>query len=401
MFQNVSYEGIRERMLSKVSDKLDKREGAVIFDAVSPAALELMAVYIELERIIDEAYGDTASREFLILRCKERGIAPYPAENAILRGEFSPADVDVTGKRFSLGELNYIAERKIADGVYEVRCETAGAVGNRFFGEMIPIDYVDGLESAAITCVLIPGEDEEDTEELRERYFGSFDARAFGGNRADYIEKISAIAGVGGVKVTPVWNADIRPAELVPSESVCAWFESNSDALTEEVRAWVTPVMAAAKSGKLTTGGCVLVTLLDSEYNTASAALVERVKEALDPSESAGEGMGLAPIGHVVTVRSAVGVTVNVTANITFESGYGWDNLQSSIDGAVSGYLLELRKAWESGGSTIVRISQIETRILDIEGVVDIADAAVNGAAANLTLAANEVPVMGEVGASE
>lgn len=401
MFQNVSYEQIRGRMLARVSDKLDKREGSVIFDAVSPAAMELMSVYIELERIIGEAYGDTASREYLILRCKERGISPYHAENAILRGEFSPADVDVAGKRFSLGELNYTVERKIADGVYEVKCETAGTVGNRFFGEMIPIDYVDGLESATLTSVLIPGEDEEDTEALRKRYFGSFNVQAFGGNRSDYIEKISAIPGVGGVKITRVWNGGIKPAELVPAESVCAWFESNSETLTEEVRAWVSPVLAAAKSGKLTAGGCVLVTLLDSAYNTASAALIERVKEVLDPSDSAGEGFGLAPIGHVVTVQSAAGVTVNVTANITFESGYGWDNLQSSIKEAVSGYFLELRKAWDGGNSITVRISQIETRILDLAGVVDIADTTLNGVAENITLGAYEVPVMGEVSANE
>ncbi|MGN0680281.1 MAG: baseplate J/gp47 family protein [Oscillospiraceae bacterium] len=401
MFQNVSYEQIRGRMLARVSDKLDKREGAVIFDAVSPASMELMAVYIELERIIGEAYGDTASREYLILRCKERGISPYPAENAILRGEFSPADVDVTGKRFSLGELNYIAERKINDGVYEVKCETAGAVGNRFFGEMIPIDYVDGLESAALTSVLIPGEDEEDTEDLRKRYFDSFDVQAFGGNRADYIEKISAIAGVGGVKVTRVWNADIKPAELVPAESVSEWFKNNAETLPEDVRGWVTPTLAAAKSGKLTAGGCVLVTLLDSEYNTASEALIERVKETLDPSDSTGEGMGLAPIGHVVTVQSAVGVPINVSTNITFEAGYGWDNMQNAIESAVSDYLLELRKKWEDIGSLTVRISQIETRILDIEGIVDIADTTINGAAENITLGAYEVPVMGEVAANE
>ena len=34
-----------------------------------------------------------------------------------------------------------------------------------------------------------------------------FDAvEAFGGNVADYREKVNAITGVGGVKVYPVWN---------------------------------------------------------------------------------------------------------------------------------------------------------------------------------------------------
>lgn len=398
---NVTYDELLGRMLARVPDKFDKREGSVIFDALSPAAVELQNCYIELNRVIAESYADSASREYLILRCKERGIVPYEATNAILKGVFTPAGIDVTGKRFNIGAVNYVVTEKITDGEYKVQCESPGIVGNQYLGAMIPIEYIEGLETAEITEVLIPGEDDEDTEALRERYFGSFNIRAFGGNKADYIEKISAIAGVGGVKVTRVWNADIRPAELVPSESVLAWYESASGTLSEDVRAWLAAIISAAKSGKITAGGCVLATILNSEFNPASAALIERVKETLDPSDSTGEGMGVIPIGHVVTVQSAEAVEVNVSANITFDEGYGWDNLQNAIDSAVSEYLLELRKSWQNASSLIVRISQIETRILGIKGVVDILGAALNGSPANLTLGAYEVPVFGKAAANE
>lgn len=83
MYEHISYEEILNRMMSRVSNKLDKREGAVIWDAHSPAALEIMALYIELERVINESFGDTASREFLIRRCAERGITPSPASKAV------------------------------------------------------------------------------------------------------------------------------------------------------------------------------------------------------------------------------------------------------------------------------------------------------------------------------
>ena len=398
---NVTYDELLGRMLARVPDKFDKREGSVIFDALSPAAVELQNCYIELNRVIAESYADSASREYLILRCKERGIVPYEATNAVLKGVFTPTSIDVTGKRFNIGAVNYVVTEKITDGEYKVQCESPGIVGNQYLGAMIPIEYIEGLETAEITEVLIPGEDDEDTEALRERYFGSFNIRAFGGNKADYIEKISAIAGVGGVKITRVWNADIKPAELVPSESVLAWYESASGTLSEDVRTWLAAIISAAKSGKLTAGGCVLATILNSEFNPASAALIERVKETLDPSESAGEGMGVIPIGHVVTVQSAEAVEVDVSANITFDEGYGWDNLQNAIDSAVSEYLLELRKSWQNASSLIVRISQIETRILGIKGVVDISDAVLNGSPANLTLGAYEVPVFGKAAANE
>ena len=67
MYEHISYEEILNRMMSRVSNKLDKREGSVIWDAHSPAALEIMALYIELERVINESFGDTASRERKIL----------------------------------------------------------------------------------------------------------------------------------------------------------------------------------------------------------------------------------------------------------------------------------------------------------------------------------------------
>lgn len=390
----MTYEELLERMLASVPADVDKREGSIIYDALAPCAAELAKAYIDLEQFREECYAQTASRDFLVLRAAERGISPRAATNAILSAEFNvPVPI---GSRFSLDGLNYVVTDENV-----VTCETAGTEGNRHFGDALPIDFIDGLETAKITALLIPAQDEEDTESLRKRYFGSFDIRAFGGNQADYIAKVSEIAGVGGVKVTRVWNGDIKPAELVPAESVLAWFESNSGTFPEEVQAWLTKIITAATSGKLTAGGCVLVTVLDSEYNTASAALIERVKETLDPADSAGEGMGVLPIGHVVTVQSAAGVEVNVTTNITFDEGYSWYNLRAAIENAVSGYLLELRKKWASTGSTIVRISQIETRILDIEGVLDIADTALNGAPANLTLGKYEVPVFGKAAAYE
>ena len=86
MYENVTYEMIRDRMLSRIPDKFDKREGSVIWDTHSPTAIELRILYIELDAILREAYGDTASRKFLIFRCKEQGITPYPATNAVLKG---------------------------------------------------------------------------------------------------------------------------------------------------------------------------------------------------------------------------------------------------------------------------------------------------------------------------
>lgn len=395
---DVTYEEILERMLARVSDKFDKREGSVIFDTHSPTAIELQLLYVELNTLIAEAYGDSASREFLIRRCKERGITPYEATKAILKGEFTPKNIDVTGQRFNISSLNFIVLEKIADGEYQVQCETPGIVGNQQLGTMIPIEYIEGLETAELTGVLIPGEDEEDTEDLRKRYFDSFNEKAFGGNVQDYLEKTNAIPGVGSTKVTRVWNGDIRPADMIPTAKVKTWYEGIIGTLDQEVALWLSNVYMAAAEKKLTTGGTVLLTILNSDYGVASDTLIQTVQNTIDPAENAGEGYGLAPIGHVVSVKSAKEVTVTLKTKITFDTGYSWSNLQNSIDTAVQDYLLELRKGWADTAYLVIRISQIETRLLSIKGIVDIENTKINGSTDNLTLGKYEVPVF--VGAS-
>lgn len=400
MYENVTYESILERMLARVPDKFDKREGSVIWDTHSPTAIELQILYIELDTILKEAYGDTASREFLILRCRERGIYPNGASHAVLRGVFTPGDIDVTGQRFNIGDLNYVVIGNARDGKggYEVQCETAGSLGNQFLGAMIPIEYIKGLQKAELTEIMIPGEDEEETENLRQRYFASFDETAFGGNRADYLKKVNEIPGVGRTKVARVWNADISPADLIPKESVETWYNGVKGTLTGEVRYWLDAVFHAAKQKKLTTGGTVLLTIINSEFGVASEALIQRVQEAIDPEENAGNGYGIAPIGHVVKVVSAVAKPLTVKTLLTFEAGYGWDNLRNMLEAAIAGYLLELRKEWADVSCLTVRISQIENRLLGVTGIVDVQNTLVNGSENNLILGEYEIPVLGGIG---
>lgn len=398
MYENETYEVILERMLDRVSDQLDKRPSSLIYDTHSSTAIELQILYIELEYLIKNSYGDTAAREFLVMLCKDRGITPESATNAVLKGEFTPTDIDVTGQRFNIGSLNYVVTEQIAPGQYQVMCETAGVIGNQYLGQMIPMEYIDGLETATLTEVLVPGEDEEETEALRQRYFDSFNEQAFGGNRAAYLEAVRKIDGVGDVKVTRVWNGDIRPAEMIPGIKVQTWYESIKDTLDAEVRAWLKTVYEAAKEKKLTVGGTVLVTVVNSlDYGEASNVLLESIQTELDPVQNAGEGYGLAPIGHVVSVKSAETVAVYVTTTVTFEEGSNWTNTKAAIEEVIEAYLLELRQEWAESSYLIVRVSQLETRILGVKGVIDITNTKINGSAENLSLGEYQVPTFGGV----
>lgn len=398
MYEKSTYDVILQRMLDRVSDKLDKRESSLIWDTHSAAAIELQILYIELDALIGNSYGDTAAREFLILLCKDRGVTPEPATNAILKGEFTPTTIDVTGQRFNIGEMNYIVTEQIVPGQYQVQCEKPGTIGNQYMGEMIPMEYIDGLQTAILTDVLIPGDDDEDTEVLRSRYFDTFKEQTFGGNRADYLAKIKGIDGVGDAKVTRVWNGDIRPAEMIPTAAINTWYTSVIDIVSTEVATWLSAVYMASYERKLTVGGTVLLTVVNSlDFGECSPTLLDNIQTIIDPTVNAGEGYGLAPIGHVVNIKSAFPVTVSITANVTFEEGYNWSNLGTAIKEAVDAYFLELRKSWADISYLVVRVSQIETRILAVKGVVDIANTKLNGSTGNLTLGKYEIPLLGGV----
>ncbi|MDF2651716.1 MAG: Baseplate family protein, partial [Paenibacillus sp.] len=49
MYETQSYAFILQRMLDRVPDDVDKRQGSIIYDALAPAASELAAIYIALD----------------------------------------------------------------------------------------------------------------------------------------------------------------------------------------------------------------------------------------------------------------------------------------------------------------------------------------------------------------
>ncbi|MBZ0992624.1 phage tail protein, partial [Clostridioides difficile] len=218
--------------------------------------------------------------------------------------------------RFNLGEYNYIAIERISEKTYKMKCETAGPIFE--LGKLIPIEYIDGLETAELTEILINGEDEESEDSLRQRYYDSLNSQSFGGNIQNYKDEVNKIQDVGGVKVYPVWDG----------------------------------------------GGTVKLVIINSNFKVPSEDLVNLVQEEIDPIGHQGQGLGLAPIGHKVTVTGVVSTTINISAEITYKNGYTWENIKSIAEEAIDDYLNELNMSWEDEENLIVRISQIETRLL-------------------------------------
>ncbi|MSB20700.1 baseplate J/gp47 family protein [Flavonifractor plautii] len=401
MYEAQTYESILARMLQKalsINSNLDTREGSLVWYGDAPAAVELQNLYIALDTVLNETFADTATRPYLILRAAERGLSPQPASPAILQMAITPTTLFLPlNTRFSIGELNYYVSADRGSGNYELTCETAGEAGNNYTGTVIPIEYVDGLETCKITSVLVPGEDEEDTELFRQRYLNSLNAQAFGGNQIDYIEKVNAIPGVGGVKVYRAWNGDLKPANMIPPKEAEAWIEGLSG-VPEPVKLWLDTVYAAAKNNMFTVGGTVKLVVINSTFTVPSPTLVEQVQTAVDPLQNAGEGVGIAPIGHVVRVEGVQEETVDLGFALYYQRGWSWEDVSGYVTEAINGYFLELaQSSADQDEALVVRISQIESRLLGITGILDIANTTINEKAANHTLALDHIPVLGSL----
>lgn len=404
MFENFDFDILMEKMLSNVSDDFDKREGSVIYDAVAPVALELANFYINLDMIADEVFADSASYYYLIKRAAERGMFPKEETYAIGKMIVTPASVSISvGDRFNLDSLNYSVTSIInaETGEYQIECETAGIVGNQQLGELLPIETADELnnmESAELVEILIPGEDEEDVEAFRERYFASFQNEAYGGNKADYIEKINKIDGVGGCKVKRLWEGGYSPSVMIPGAAITEWFNNQSaSTVGEEVYNWLKTIHNAAAQKLLTVGGTVSVVIITSDFKKPSSVLVDTVQKYIDPTDTTGEGDGIAPIGHVVKVCGVSETVVNISTNITYDTGYSFESLKEAIEGAIDTYFQELKQTWASNEMLIVRISKIESLLLDLDGIIDIADTQINDTAENLMIDSDYIPVRGDV----
>lgn len=353
MFENETEDVIRKRILDRVPNSLDKGQTSVAYNTIAPIALEIAQMKIDNDVVLKETFAHTADRSYLIQRGQESGMYPEDATYAIMKGMFYNGEdlMDIPmNSRFTCGTLIYKATEKISTGIYKMTCETKGSIGNENVGIAIPINYIENLTRAEITEILIPAQDEEDTETFRERYLGGFDSKAYGGNRVDYMTKVNAIDGVEACK----------PERIIA--------ENNP----------------------------IYITIISSSYGKATDALVESVQNIIDPLGDE-DGNGIAPYNHIVRIQSVVEKNVSVYLDAEYDTGYSFDSLKTQIIQKISDYLLSLCRVWAENDNLIVRLAMLQSEILSIDGILDINEIRINNEATNLILTPYEIPIFEEV----
>lgn len=368
-----TYQNILTQMLDQVPATFDKRDTSPIPTALGPAAYALEGYYISLNQVQLAAYIQTATGQALDYLAVIAGLTRYPASAAVRLGIFDMA-VPI-GSRYSTingaDSINFQATAATTgptegDYYFQLTAETPGSIGNEYTGPILPITAIPGLNSAQITDILVPGDDEESDEDFRARIIEALNDRPFGGNIASYRTYIMAIDGVGAVQVYPTWNG----------------------------------------------GGTVKCSVLGADFLPASPTLVENVQNAVDPPPNQGLGLGTAPIGAQVTVVAPEELTVNVSATLQLASGYAIGQVQTPIQQAIENYMLSVRQEWATPVNTTsveyqanVYVARITAAIVGVTGVVNATNVQLNGGTADLILtetgATQQVPITGTVTLSE
>ena len=181
----------------------------------------------------------------------------------------------------------------------------------------------------------IGGTDEETIASLVDRLYDYLKNPATSGNLSHYKQWALAVDGVGGAKVTPLWDG----------------------------------------------AGTVKVLIVGSNKQPVDSAVVENCFESIEANR---------PVGATVTVISAEGLAINVTAAVIIDSTTTVDAVQTAFSSALDAYLKFI--AFERYELVYNRIAYM---LLDIEGVIDYTSLTINGGTTNITIGDDQVPILG------
>ncbi|MFT4413181.1 baseplate J/gp47 family protein [Fredinandcohnia humi] len=354
-FENQIKEEILQRMLDTIPSEVDKRQGSIVHDLISPSAIELELTYIEMDNVLNWGFAGTTYGDYLDRRVAEVGLTRKPALSATGTLTFTGPDGTYipVGTECSTDSENPIyfvttSDAIISNGTATVNAEAkeGGASGNVTANVIVLV--LGDLTNLSVTNTssFEGGLDEESDALLLARYYERVRKPATSGNKNHYVQWATEVTGVGAAKVFPLWN------------------------------------------GK----GTVKVVIVDSNYEPATQALVDTVQNYIDPADFHAYGEGKAPIGATVTVESATTRAIDLSVTLTLASGATLEQATAEVQQAFEEYLRSIAFV-----ETTVRYSRIGNLVLTCPSVDDYANLTINGVSENISLLETEIPVKGLV----
>lgn len=341
-----SIEEIKQNMLENISNTEDKTENSLIHDALAPASIEFFTMYRNLEDTgnkidVEHLEGRELDRFINQRTGLKRKLSTFAVGSVIISGK---EGIEIKqGLIVSAGETDFeVTEAKTigpsGNAEVEVKSAIEGSAGN------VPVNAINEFSRTVPGLIDIynpnkftNGYDEENDREFIDRYYEKLQRPAKSGNKYHYEQWAKEVTGIGGVKVIPRFN------------------------------------------GPLT----VKVILIDSNGLPAGDDLVASATEHIEDER---------PFGADVTVVSAVAKDISVSISLTLSDGYDHLEVKEEIKNNIAKYLADV--AFKVPYISYAKIGSIA---LDTEGVLDYTDLLVNLGTSNVSVASEEVAVVGGV----
>lgn len=354
MSDNKTVDSIHKSMLDNVSGRYQKTEGFPVWDILRGMAHGLHDMWVKIfdvERKQDvyNLTGSDLERYVYQRKALTRKTATYSVGSVLVTGEGTIYSGVVFSTR---GGVQFEALEDITvSGSAEVpvRCLTAGAAGNVPAGAIceMPIT-LQGIVTINNPEATTDGYEAETDDSLRERYLEALQEPATSGNVYHYKRWAREVAGVGEVKVFPLWQGN----------------------------------------------NTVQVVIVDDNAQVPDQELVDRVQAYIDP-EAAGTGAGQAPVGAYCTVTPAEALPINVSVSLILDNTRAIEDIKPEISEAITRYLAEV--ALQTDAISPAKIGNI---ILNCAGVVDYDNLTVNLSNNRIEVPPKCVAVLGGVDVS-
>ena len=357
MYEDRSVEGIKARILDRLTTQLQTREGSFTNDVISAAAAEICECYHSMDAFLPAFYVDESSGAYIDKQAAVVGVVRKS-------GAIASCSITFTGENgatipagtpfYTAAGLAFILREavSISGGSAEGTLDAAevGDIYNIGEGEIVSTlrNYsgVTGYSNAVATG----GTDPESDASLLSRYLERMRRTATSGNPYHYQLWASSVEGVSAARVISKWNG----------------------------------------------AGTVKVVLAGAGMEPPDATVVTACANYIESQR---------PVGPEVTVAAAGAQEITVSATVTIDGTTSKQTVKTVLEAAVKDYLAGLaREAFSDHVDLqletleekkyVVLYNRIAFLLLSIPGVVDYSDLKVSGGTENIAVAADGLPVL-------
>ena len=344
MFENQTYETIRNRILDNTNINIDKREGSFLSNMVSALSEELAKAYINMSDILSLGFIEDNFDTFLDKRVSEFGVYRKQGSKAV--GEIKVEGQDGTtvenGTIIKANGLYFTVLNDIElpnDNVIYVEANEVGYKYNLLANtEFELVEKNEKINKLLNEVDFTNGVDIETDEDLRKRFVKVVNNPSTSGNKNHYEEWALEVNGVGRAVIYPLWDGN----------------------------------------------GTVKVMIIGNDNKPVTEEVIEDCKTHIT------ENM---PIGCQLTVITPSLLNITIKANIGLKEGYELEDVKLEFEASLNEYLKDVTNE--------LTYSKVYGLLVNLAGIGDVNNFLINDNNINITISEDKVINISEIILSE